>query len=92
VGLFSELLMLPLLPLRGTVWVAEQLVEEAERQQAEQRDPRRVLAGLAEARDRGELSQEEFDEMEEELLQQMVGPTTLLGRRGTDMEEGGLGD
>src|SRR5205085_6726563 len=31
-GLFTGLLMLPLAPVRGTVWIAEQIREEAERQ------------------------------------------------------------
>ena len=30
-GLFSALLTLPLAPVRGTIWIAEQLLEEAER-------------------------------------------------------------
>jgi hypothetical protein len=79
-GLFSDLILLPLLPLRGTVWVAEQLTEEAERQLADQHDPRRVLARLSDARDRGEISAQDFDQAEEDLLRQIVGPAVRLGR------------
>jgi hypothetical protein len=40
-GLFTGLLTLPLAPIRGTVWVAEQLAAEAERQM--RGEPRRRL-------------------------------------------------
>ena len=40
-GLISGLLTLPLAPVRGTVWIGEQVLEQAERERNdERRDPR----------------------------------------------------
>lgn len=72
-GLLTGLLTLPLAPVRGTIWVAERLLEEAER---ELNDPAALERQLLEAEaavERGELSQEEFDVLEDELLRRMIG-------------------
>jgi gas vesicle protein GvpG len=72
-GLLTGLLTLPLAPVRGTVWIAEQLLEEAER---ELNDPVLIERQLDEAEaalERGELTQEEFDDLEEELLLRLSG-------------------
>jgi len=42
-GLLTGLLTLPLAPVRGTVWIAEQLAAEAERELRDERSPRRQL-------------------------------------------------
>jgi chorismate mutase len=76
VGLVTGLLGLPLLPVRGVVWLAEQVLEQAEEQYY---DPARIRAQLEqvdEARRTGELSEEECAEIENELLQR------LMHRRG----------
>jgi gas vesicle protein GvpG len=73
VGLFTGLLTLPLAPVRGTIWVAERLLEEAERQLD---DPALLEQQLDEAEaalERGEISREEFEELEDELLRRMIG-------------------
>jgi Gas vesicle protein G len=57
-GLLTALVTLPLAPVRGTIWIAEVLLEEAERQM---RDPAVVEQQLLEAEDayeRGELTEE----------------------------------
>jgi hypothetical protein len=73
VGLLTGLLTLPLAPLRGTIWVAEQLLEEAERQLDDPALLERRLDEAEAALERGEISQEEFDELEHELLSRMIG-------------------
>jgi chorismate mutase len=76
VGLVTGLLGLPLAPLRGVMWLAEQVLEQAEEQYY---DPARIRAQLEqvdEARRSGELSEEECVEIENELLQR------LMHRRG----------
>jgi hypothetical protein len=76
VGLVTGLLGLPLLPVRGMTWLAEQILEQAEEQYY---DPARIRAQLEqvdEARRSGELLDEECVEIENELLQR------LLYRRG----------
>jgi gas vesicle protein GvpG len=71
-GLLTALVTLPLAPVRGTMWVAEILLEEAERQM---NDPAFVEQQLAEAEaayDRGELTEEEFADIEDELLGRLL--------------------
>lgn len=75
-GFVTGLLGLPLVPMRGVVWLAEQILEQAEDQFY---DPARIRAQLDqvdEARRSGELSEEECAEIENELLQR------LMHRRG----------
>jgi type II secretory pathway predicted ATPase ExeA len=70
-GLFTGLLLLPLAPVRGTVWIAEQLAEEAARQMDEGRTIRRQLAEAELRYERGELTVEELEEIEDELLERL---------------------
>lgn len=72
-GLITGLLTLPLAPVRGTVWIAEQLLAEAERQMD---DPAYIEQQLADAEasyERGEISEEEFELLEDELLRRLIG-------------------
>ena len=68
-GLITGLLTLPLAPVRGTVWVAEQLTAEAERQLREARSPRRRLIEAERQLDLGFLSLDEYEAIEEEALE-----------------------
>ena len=71
-GLLTALVTLPLAPVRGTIWIAGVLLDEAERQM---RDPAFVEQQLLEAEDafeRGELTDEEFAEIEDELLGRLL--------------------
>ena len=67
-GLITGLLTLPLAPVRGTVWIAEQLAAEAERQMREARSPRRRLIEAERQLDLGLLSVDEYEVIEEEAL------------------------
>jgi hypothetical protein len=71
-GLLTGLLTLPLAPVRGTVWIAERLAEEAERQLDEEPAIRRALDHLQVSYELGELGDEEFEQREDELLQQLI--------------------
>lgn len=71
-GLVTGLLTLPLAPVRGTMWLAERLLEEAER---ELDDPQAIEAQLldAEARfERGEISEEEYELLEDALMRRLT--------------------
>ena len=71
-GLITGLFTWPVAPVRGVSWIAEQVLEEAERQWS---DPAAVERGLAEIdakRDSGELSEEEAAELEEELVARLM--------------------
>jgi hypothetical protein len=71
-GLFTALLTLPLAPVRGTMWIAEVLLEEAERQQRDPAVIEQQLAEADEAYERGELTAEELAEIEDELLGRLL--------------------
>ena len=71
-GLLTSLVTLPLAPVRGTIWVADVLLKEAERQM---RDPVFVEQQLVEAEaayERGELTEDEFADIENELLGRLL--------------------
>ena len=70
-GLIRGLALLPLAPVAGVVWIADRLADEAERQLTDDGALRQQLADLAAAYDRGEVSSEDYDLFEEELLRQM---------------------
>ncbi|GAA4614968.1 gas vesicle protein GvpG [Actinoallomurus liliacearum] len=67
-GLFTGLVLLPLAPVRGVVWLAEQVQEQAERQLYDPQRIVRLLEEVAEARDAGEISEEEAARQEDELV------------------------
>jgi Gas vesicle protein G len=71
-GLLTGLLTLPLAPVRGTMWVAERVLEEAERQLADPEVIERQIVEAEAAYERGELSEEEFEEIEQELLDRLL--------------------
>jgi cytochrome c-type biogenesis protein CcmH/NrfG len=70
-GFITGLLTLPLAPIRGTVWLAERLYEQA---QAELSDPavlRRRLAEVDAARQDGSLDEDEAAEQEALLVRRL---------------------
>ena len=71
-GLISGLLTLPLAPVRGTVWIAERILEQAE---AELDDEGAIMAQLMEidaAREAGEIGEQEAAEAEDVLLERLI--------------------
>lgn len=71
-GLFMGLLTLPLAPVRGVVWVTEQLVEEAERQLYDEDRIRAELLQLELDYDEGLLDDEELRRREDELMERLA--------------------
>jgi hypothetical protein len=70
-GLFTGLLLLPLAPLRGTIWIAEKLAEYAEGELSSEASVRRLLVEAEMALDAGELTETEFEAVEDELLERL---------------------
>jgi len=70
-GLITGLLTLPLAPIRGTVWIAEQLAEQAARELDEERVIRRQLAEAELRYEMGDLTVEELEQIEDELLDRL---------------------
>ena len=81
-GLLRTIALLPLAPVEGVVWVADRLAAEADRQLTAAGDPRAQLAELADRYDRGELSDEEYEVFEEQLLRQMQPIVQRLDNEG----------
>lgn len=71
-GLLTGLLTFPLAPVRGTVWVAEQVLEEAERQFYDPARIRRQLEDVDALREAGEISEEEAEQIEDELVERLM--------------------
>jgi polyhydroxyalkanoate synthesis regulator phasin len=76
VGLITGIVGLPLLPLKGVIWVAERIRQEAESQYYDPTRIRAQLDELEEAVRKGTLSEEEAEELEDELLDRLQGPPT----------------
>ncbi|MDT7709727.1 MAG: hypothetical protein QOG20_5334 [Pseudonocardiales bacterium] len=71
-GLLTGILGLPIAPVRGVLWLAEQIKEQAEEQYY---DPARIRAQLEqidESRRSGEMTEDECAELENDLLQRLM--------------------
>ncbi|GLV76609.1 gas vesicle protein GvpG [Streptomyces hygroscopicus] len=71
-GVFTGLVTLPLAPVRGVVWIAERIHDEAHRQLYDPEVIKERLQEVAEARDSGELSEEEAAREEDELVRRLM--------------------
>ncbi|MET0557649.1 MAG: gas vesicle protein GvpG [Solirubrobacterales bacterium] len=71
-GLFKELVLLPLAPVRGTAWVAEQIAEEAERRLYDEDNIKREMLQLEIESDEGLLGEKERAAKEDELLDRLA--------------------
>ena len=71
-GLITGILGLPLAPLRGTVAAAEQIRRQAEEEFYDPVRSRRQLEEVARQRASGELSDEEADAWEDELVGRLM--------------------
>ncbi|HKN93453.1 MAG TPA: gas vesicle protein GvpG [Thermoleophilaceae bacterium] len=81
-GLITGLLTLPLAPVRGTVWLAERIQEQAENELYDESAIREALIELEEAREAGELSDEEIDDAENALLERLMAIRGFAGEEG----------
>lgn len=71
-GIFTALITLPLAPVRGTVWVAEKVAMEADRQLYDESRIRSQLLQVELEHDEGRISDEERAELEEGLFQRLA--------------------
>jgi hypothetical protein len=70
-GLVSGLLLLPLAPVRGTVWIAEQIAAQAALELDDETSIRRRLAEAERDVELGLLTVEEYEAYEDELLDRL---------------------
>jgi hypothetical protein len=71
-GLLTGLLLLPLAPVRGTIWLAERIQEQAEAELYDESSVRQGLAELEALRATGELADDELDEAEDALVERLM--------------------
>jgi len=71
-GLFTALLTLPLAPVRGTVWIAEKIQEQAELELYDESAIQQQLAELAAARATGAYDEEEIERAEDMLIERLL--------------------
>ncbi|MBB5158672.1 gas vesicle protein GvpG [Saccharopolyspora phatthalungensis] len=67
-GLLSGLFTLPLAPVRSAVWIAEQIKRQAEGQYYDPALIQRQIADVDDAHAAGELTDQQRDELHEDLL------------------------
>ncbi len=70
-GLLTRLVMLPLAPVEGVVWIARQLEEQAAQELYGPESIRRQLAEVQDLLDDGWITESEYLEAEEELLDRL---------------------
>jgi len=71
-GFLTDLLTFPVLgPIKGVVWVAEKVAEQADRELYDEEAVRGQLTELELRYDLGEIGEEEYLEAEETLLERL---------------------
>ena len=71
-GLFTGLITLPLAPVRGVVWIAEQVMEEMERELYDDESIRRELVQLDLDFEDGLIDEEERQAREDALMERLA--------------------
>lgn len=71
-GLITGLLTLPLAPVRGTVWLAERIQEQAELEANDESAVMKGLMELGEMRETGLYDEAEIAEAEDELIERLM--------------------
>jgi len=71
-GFITGLLTLPLAPVRGTVWIAEQVLEQAEAEYYDEGVIHAQLMEIEAAREAGEIDEETAAEAEDILVERLI--------------------
>ena len=82
-GLFSALITLPIAPVRGVAWVAEQVAEEADRELYDESRIRAQLLALELDHEDGLVGEAERTELEDSLLARLA----VAQRRAQDQRD-----
>ncbi|MEU4130502.1 gas vesicle protein GvpG [Streptomyces wuyuanensis] len=81
-GLITQIVTLPLAPVRGVVWVMDRVLEAAENEYYDPEPVQRELAELEALLLSGEIDEETFDRREDELLEQLEEIRAFRDERG----------
>lgn len=77
-GLLSAIVTAPVAPLYVVPWVARQVLDAAEQEYYDPAVIRRQLGDLVERLEAGEIGEEEFEEIEDELLERLRESERIL--------------
>lgn len=72
-GLITKMAMLPVAPVRFSVWVAQKVSEQAEREHFSTGAGVRKLQEIEHARAQGQIDEEKAAELEGQVLEQQLG-------------------
>jgi hypothetical protein len=78
-GLITGLLTLPLAPVRGVAWIAEQVRQEAEREWNDPAALQEALDDVQARREAGLIDDAEADRLEDELIERLLASEQLYG-------------
>lgn len=78
-GLIKEIVLLPVAPFRGTLWVAERIADQVEQERYGGATAVEQLDRLDEAGKTGELDEQEAEARQEEILEEQLGRATAPG-------------
>jgi len=78
-GLITGVLTLPLAPVRGVAWIAEQVRQEAERQWMDPAALQEALADIQARRGAGLIEDAEADRLEGELIERLLASQQRQG-------------
>jgi hypothetical protein len=84
-GLIIGLLTLPLAPVRGTIWLAERIQEQAEAELYDESAIRAGLLELEELRRTGEVDEDELAEAEDALVERLLA---IRGHGAVEEDDG----
>jgi hypothetical protein len=76
-GLITGLLTLPLAPVRGVAWIAEQVRQEAEREWNDPAALQDALDDVQARREAGLIDDAEADRLEDELIERLLASEQL---------------
>jgi hypothetical protein len=78
-GLITGLLTLPLAPVRGVAWIAEQVRQEAEREWNDPAALQEALDDVQARREAGLIDDAEADRLEDELIERLLASEQPYG-------------
>jgi gas vesicle protein GvpG len=73
-GFFSAIVLSPLAPVRGVIWLGNVIQRQVDQQLHDPATTRRQLEALQEARERGEITAEQERQAQQQILQARMAP------------------
>ena len=86
-GVFTQLILLPLAPVRFTVWVMDQVAQDVDHSLNSPQARMQRLRKIEEARERGELHEEHAAELEAQIIGEATAPSTVGNPTTTAIEK-----